>query len=177
MSGAIGGLAGTFSEIAAFPLTLGPVTFEDFEIPASLTAGGDQALAGHKYPGGLRTADTLGPDDHDIAWSGTFTDDAENRCQMLDALRRQGQAQTLSFSTFSYNVLIKSFIWTYERPWKIGYSITLWVIQDNNNPQTTGADTSFDDQINSDTSASASNAAMMTGTTYAPTAGAYGSSH
>ena len=73
-------------------LTLGGVAFQGFEIPDSLNFGGEQALAIHKFPGGSRTVDSMGPDDDDIRWSGRFRGtSAEQRATLLDYMRRQGQ--------------------------------------------------------------------------------------
>jgi hypothetical protein len=41
-------------------LTLGGVVFADFEIPDSISSGGEQMLTVHKLPGGNRIIDALG---------------------------------------------------------------------------------------------------------------------
>lgn len=118
-----------------FILTLGDVDFQEFEVPDEISAGGDQALSTHKYPGGLRTVDTTGPDDAPIEWSGTFLDqDAEIRCQQIDTMRRQGLPVVVAWSSYVYLVVVKSFKWKYQRFYQIGYSISLEVIQDQTQP-------------------------------------------
>ena len=121
--------------MADFVLTLGGVTFKDFEVPASISAGGQQALAIHKYADGKRTVDAFGPDDDDIVWSGVFLDGtAEARCQQLDTMRRQGQNVTLTWGGFNYLVVVRAFKFEYERFYQIHYSITLAVVQDQTQP-------------------------------------------
>ena len=73
-------------------LTLGGVIFQDFEIPASIKAGGEQKLDVKKFIGGSRIIDALGRDDADIEWSGRFRGStAEQRCQQLNGMRVAGQ--------------------------------------------------------------------------------------
>lgn len=118
-----------------FVLNLGGVDFQEFEVPQEISAGGKQALSTHKYPGGIRTVDTSGPDDDQLAWSGSFLDgDAEIRCQQIDTMRRQGLAIDLVWSTYAYSVVIASFTWKYKRFYQIDYSISLEVVQDQTQP-------------------------------------------
>lgn len=113
-----------------FALTLGGVAFKDFEIPDSIAAGGGQLLQIHKYAGGNRTIDAFGPDDKPITWAGMMLDsDAEARCQQLEAMRIAGQQVELSFSSFSYLVVIRQFDWDFEKFYRIRYAITLEVSQ------------------------------------------------
>jgi hypothetical protein len=123
-----------------FTLYLGGVGFASFEIPEEICAGGAQSLFKHKYPGGARTIDAMGPDDSDITWSGTFMDgSAQDRCKQIDIMRRQGQPIVMSFSGYSYLVMIASFEWRFKRTWHIPYTITLAVIQDQTQPGQTAA--------------------------------------
>lgn len=133
-----------------FVLSLGGVEFGEFEVPPSISAGGDQQLQTHKYAGGARTVDTFGADDGAISWSGTFFDtDAEARCQQLDTLRKQGAQVPLDWSSFSYLVVIKSFTFHFERFYQIKYEITLEVVDDLVQP-VTGIDPPVDDAIQDD---------------------------
>lgn len=141
-----------------FILTLGGVDFQDFEVPDSIKAGGKQALSVHKYPGGIRTVDTSGPDDNPIAWSGTFLDgNAELRCQQLDTMRRQGSVVPVTWSSYSYLVIVESFDWDFKRFYQIPYSISLTVAQDQTQPFS-GDDQDVEDQIQSDISDAVSDA-------------------
>jgi hypothetical protein len=118
-----------------FVLTLGSVQFKKFEIPRELGGGLTQSTFIHKYPGGARTVDTMGPDYDTLEWSGTFLDsDAESRCLDLKALAAAGSEITLTFSQFSYQVVIAKFTFKFRRYYQIDYSISLTVIADNSNP-------------------------------------------
>ncbi len=137
---------------ATYPAEYGGIEFEDFEVPEQITAGGEQAMFVHKYPGGLRTIDSMGPDDADLSWRGWFeTGTAEDRCQQLDAMRRQGLQVALTWSSYSYLVVVKKFEWDYKRFFHIGYSITLEVVQDETQPQVAGG-VDIDQQIDGDLS-------------------------
>lgn len=116
-------------------LFLGEVQFKEFEIPDSIRAGGAQSLFRHKYAGGLRTIDAMGPDDADIPWSGIFLDGtAQDRCKQLDIIRRQGKPVVLAWAGYQYLVVVASFEWDFKRTWHIPYSITLAVVQDQTQP-------------------------------------------
>ena len=54
-------------------LTVAGIPFTDFAPPDAMPGGGDQAMVGHKLPGGQRVIDILGPDEADVTWSGKFT--------------------------------------------------------------------------------------------------------
>jgi hypothetical protein len=121
--------------MADFVLNLGGVAFQDFEVPDDIRGGGDQAFEWHKYPGGTRTVDAMGPDDDDLRWSGYFEGpSALTRCQMLDTMRRQGEAVALTWSAYSYIVVIKRFRWKFMRYYHYSYEIDLFVVQDLSNP-------------------------------------------
>lgn len=113
------------------PLLLGPVAFQDFEVPECLAFGGQQRLAIHRLPGGVRVIDALGRDDRTLAWSGMFSGpDAADRARLLDALRVAGEALPLMWDAFCYTVVIASFVAEYRSPWWIPYHIGCAVVQD-----------------------------------------------
>lgn len=112
-------------------LTLGPITFTTYEIPAHINFGGMQALSVKQLVGGQRIVDAMGVVQDDITWSGIFFGTtALFRARFLDGLRSQGLALPLTWSQFSYSVVIKDFKASYERDYQIPYSITVSVIQD-----------------------------------------------
>lgn len=116
-------------------LTLGPVTFANFEIPERINFGGDQALAVKQLVGGQRIVDALGRVDDDISWSGIFFEStATFRSKFLDAMRINGSPLILTWGQFNYLVVIKSFKASFERTYQIRYSITVTVIQDLSKP-------------------------------------------
>ena len=85
----------------------------------------------HKYPGGVRTVDTMGPDDDVLRWGGWFEAIlAEARARQMDQLRRQGNPVLVSWSSYIYMGVIKSFKFRYNRFFHIHYDLEIEVIQD-----------------------------------------------
>ncbi|MDE2024865.1 MAG: hypothetical protein KGJ07_00050 [Patescibacteria group bacterium] len=116
-------------------LTLGPVTFATYEIPPKINFGGDQMLSVKKLVGGQRIIDAMGRDDDAISWSGLFFGStALARARFLDGMRVQGLPLLLTWSQFSYSIVIRSFKPSFERTYQIPYSITCEVIQDLTKP-------------------------------------------
>ena len=112
-------------------LQLGPVSFQDFELPGQIRFGGKQRLAVHVLPGGTRVIDALGRDDGDIGWSGTFSSaDAADRARAIDLMRVQGAVWTLAWDAFCYLVVIDGFDATYERVNWVPYRISCKVVRD-----------------------------------------------
>lgn len=120
-------------------LTLGGIAFQDFEVPESISTGGEQALVVHKLPGGARVVDAMGADHRDISWSGRFrSGNAEARARLLDGYRIGGQQFLLQWSTYRYQVIVKSFEAQYQQPFEIPYSVTCLVVSDESAPVLTG---------------------------------------
>ena len=116
-------------------LTLGSVIFQDFEIPDTIKAGGEQKLDVKKFIGGSRIIDALGRDDADIEWSGRFRGStAEQRCQQINAMRVAGTPVQLTWSTFNYQVIVSKFTFDYQSPLEIPYRLCLTVQVDNTIP-------------------------------------------
>jgi len=116
-------------------LTLGPITFANYEIPQKINFGGTQALAVKQLVGGMRVVDAMGRLDDDITWSGLFFGSTSTfRARYLDFLRVQGNPMPLTWSQFNYQVVIKDFKASFERNYQIPYTITVQVIQDLNKP-------------------------------------------
>ena len=112
-------------------LLLGPVVFQDFEIPERINFGGAQRMAVHQLPGGARVIDTLGRDDAEISFSGTFSGgNATLRARNMDELRALGIALPLTWDVFTYSVIIKDFQAAYTRPGWIPFRITCIVLRD-----------------------------------------------
>ncbi len=112
-------------------LFLGPIAFQDFEIPARIVFGGRQRLAIHQMPGGGRVIDAMGRDDSPLAWTGTFSgSDAAARALQIDLMRAQGVAWPLAWDVFSYLVVVSEFAASYERGNWIPYRIVCSVLAD-----------------------------------------------
>jgi hypothetical protein len=112
-------------------LQLGPISFQDFELPGQIRFGGEQRLAVHVLPGGARVVDAMGRDDADIGWSGAFSGaDAADRARAIDLMRAQGGVWTLAWDAFCYLVVIARFEASYEQVNWVPYRISCKVIQD-----------------------------------------------
>jgi hypothetical protein len=112
-------------------LLLGPVVFQEFEVPSGINFGGRQRLALHRLPGGARIIDALGRDDAQIAFSGIFSgSDATLRARSLDELRASGLTLPLTWDVFFYTVVISDFHADYRNNWWIPYRITCTVLRD-----------------------------------------------
>jgi hypothetical protein len=112
-------------------LLLGPIAFQDFEVPASINIGGAQRLAIHRLLGGTRVIDALGRDDSDISFSGTFSGpDATLRARLIDEMRVSGLPIPLTWDVFFYSVVIKKFEADYRSGWWIPYRMSCTVACD-----------------------------------------------
>lgn len=112
-------------------LLLGPIAFQDFEIPASINIGGVQRLAIHRLPGGTRVIDAMGRDDSDMSFSGTFSGpDATLRARAIDEMRVSGLSVPLTWDVFFYSVIIGKFEADYRSGWWIPYHMTCTVVCD-----------------------------------------------
>ena len=109
-------------------LVLGGIVFSNaaYMPPERMPFGGKQALKIHKLPGGSRVFDVLGPDEHDIKFSGLiFANDATATAQSLDALRASGEAVSLVFGGMFRFVIVEDFQADIRRfPQWVEYSVT-----------------------------------------------------
>lgn len=116
-------------------LTLGDVTFANFEVPTTINFGGEQSLSDKKLVGGRRAIDSMGRIDDDITWSGMFRGStATFRARYLDNIRAEGKAIELKWSQFNYKVVVKSFRFQFNRFYEIPYTVVVSVVQDLNKP-------------------------------------------
>jgi len=73
----------------------------------------------------------MGADDEPLSWSGWFLyTSALSRARFLDSVRREGLQCTLSWDALRYQVVVHDFHADYEKPFKIPYSISFEVIED-----------------------------------------------
>lgn len=130
---------------------LGDFVFGAYEVPREIPFGGTQRLAVHELVGGARVVDALGRSDDDLSWSGLFLGkDALDRARYLDSLRIEGKALRLTWSKFSYQVVIASLKCSFQRVYKLPYAITCKVVADYSQPVTTIAPLGFDAAIMDD---------------------------
>ena len=132
-------------------LTLGDFEFGRFEVPEKIGFGGDQALVAHKLVGGTRVIDAMGRDDAPLEWSGIFLGaNALVRARHIDQMRVAGLPLTLSWSEFSYTVVIQSFRADFQRFYEMPYHISCLVVADLTAPVTASGTESVDDALNED---------------------------
>jgi hypothetical protein len=137
--------------MALVQVTLGDFTFAGMEVPERIPFGGEQSLTVHKFIGGQRVIDAMGPDDMPLEWSGTFMGaTALDRARYLDTQRALGQPLLLTWDQLRFLVVIQHFEGNYEFPYRIPYRITCVVAQNQNMPVTTVAPASIDDQMDGD---------------------------
>lgn len=129
-------------------LTLGAITFANYEVPPSINFGGDQFLSVKKLVGGQRIIDAMGRNDDPITWTGRFRGSTGLfRARYLDNMRIQGAAIPLFYSQFNYTVVIRSFKADFQRFYEIPYQITVEVLQDNTQPFNTLIPVAYNDAI------------------------------
>ena len=127
------------------------VTFSYLEVPEQIPFGGSQALVVHQLVGGARVVDAMGADSMPLEWSGMFYGPtALDRARYVDLLRIQGLPIPLTWSELNYTVIVKTFQANYQRFYKIPYTISCLVVQDNTRPAPASAPQSFDDAIQAD---------------------------
>ena len=125
-----GAASGVLQALAGPGITVGGVALTDMEVPEKLTWGGGQQLVVHRLLGGQRVVDALGPDDRTLDWSGLMRGmSAVSRARQLDALRNSGAKQVLTWSDFTYTVVVQSFEADYTRQgYRVPYRISCLVI-------------------------------------------------
>lgn len=113
-------------------LILDGVIFNGWELPEKMPSpGGKHAHNVHKYPGGRRVFDLLGPDDADISWEGRFrSSDALIRIRALDEMRVTGRTVTLISEAYAGPVKVFDFAPEMERVNEVPYRITCTVVTD-----------------------------------------------
>lgn len=132
-------------------ITLGDFEFRSFEVPEKLPFGGEQLAATHQLIGGVRIIDTMGRSDAPIAWSGIFLGEgALTRARYLDSLRIAGKPLKLTWSQFSFTVIVQRFTAEFERFYQVPYNILCDVVADLASPVTTQDVADLDDQMASD---------------------------
>lgn len=138
-------------------LQLGDFVFSELEIPATMPFGGDQALSVHRLIGGTKVVDAMGASPREVSWSGLLLGaTASDRARYLDTLRVQGLPLDLTWSSFKYSVIVRSFAGEFRRAYEMAYTITCEVISDSTTPVTTLAASSADRAISQDAATAAS---------------------
>jgi hypothetical protein len=117
----------------ALALTLDDITFADFEIPERFgPLGGEQMVARHNFPGGIRTIQKFGgfPPEA-VSWSGYLTGaTAFDRQQQLDRKRASGATVTLRYGRYAWQGIVTRFHATPGHQFLVPYQITFDPIAD-----------------------------------------------
>lgn len=135
-------------------LVLGDFQFGAMEVPAEIPFGGSQRMNVHELVGGTRVVDAMGRSDRPLAWSGLLLgSSALDRARALDALRAGGQQQVLTWSAFSYLVVVREFQATFQRAYQIPYTISCEVVADQTSPLNSSGVLPVDQAISDDSTA------------------------
>ena len=111
-------------------LTIGPVAFVDAEHPDDITFGGTQSLAVHDYVGGSRQVQSMGARESSITWEGYLrSSTAQARAIALDQLRISGTQVPLTFTQWSYDVVVQEFRAKIMHEFLIRYTIAVVVVR------------------------------------------------
>ncbi len=132
-------------------LVLGDFQFAAQEIPENIPTGGEQRLSIKDLPGGVRVVDAMGAFERPLEWSGLFFGaTALERSRGLDALRKSGLVQNLTWSQYNYNVIVREFAADHRRQFEIPYRIVCEVVQDLTTPASSPGTPPIDDAIADD---------------------------
>ena len=118
------GLSAT-PNVSNTPVTIGGFNLTGFEAPQHLNVGGQQKLAVHDFPGGIRTIQSLGAfPPEEISWEGVFLgSNAWDRAYALDLLRVNGSSVDLLFGNWGYSGKIKHLEIIARHQWLCRYRI------------------------------------------------------
>lgn len=116
----------------ALALILDNITLQDFELPEKFgPLGGTQAVAAHKFPGGIITLQTFGAFPEPISWSGYLTGTtAFDRQQALDRKRASGALVTLRYGRYAWKGVVREFRAAPGHQFLVPYQITFEPMQD-----------------------------------------------
>lgn len=116
----------------AVVLQLGDFTFSEYEIPERITMVTAIRTVVRKMVGGARNVNMMGYDPAPLEWSGMLL--GENALDRARTLKQMALAQkmlTLTFSEYSYAVVISEFVEDFQREYEIYYRLRLEIVADN----------------------------------------------
>ena len=117
----------TQTNVSTPAFVLGSIVFSGTEVPEELNhLGGDQLVAVHEFPGGVRTLQSLGAfPPPDITWSGLlYGATAFSRSFAIDRLRVQGDTITLSYGGWAWSGVVRSYLATVVNEWLVRYTLS-----------------------------------------------------
>lgn len=108
----------------AIALTIGTVTFEQFEIPSRFPIAWKQSTAVNEFPGGTRTIYPLGSFPKPMKWQGWLTGaNAFSRMATLARLDATGLEVELAYGPWAWLGVVTDFEADVEHQFKISYTI------------------------------------------------------
>lgn len=145
------------------PLTLDRVVFRSDECPPEIGFGGAQITSELIAIGGGRTIQTLGPNPHDVKWSGAFWGpNVRPRVTLLHQYWSDGKERLLTYFAEAYYVVVTDFKPTYQKPFWCKYDITVKVLRDaSGNYAKASTPSSTDSQAQNLVNSAASGAASL----------------
>lgn len=137
-------------------------TFQDFEIPESISVGSRQGTSVHTLVGGKRIVDTLGPIPVSPGWAGEFIGaNALTRFLYLKTQCDQAVLFQLEWSQFAYTGVIAAIEADFMQETRVAYRLSFLVEVDLTTPVNPNVDPSIDDAIFGDQDAANSLAATV----------------
>jgi len=115
------------------PLTLGNVVFYSGETPSTLTLELEQRLAIHDYPGGARIVQAMGSFAKDFTWESRLRGTAaycDERSRTLAGYMRTGTPVAMTWRTWSYLVVVRSWSMGWKNAYRNDYKVTVVVLRD-----------------------------------------------
>ncbi|HQT63914.1 MAG: hypothetical protein B7Z75_03970 [Acidocella sp. 20-57-95] len=117
--------------MSSIKLILGPVAFQDFEVPSKIQMGGRQILSVHEFIGGGRAVDAMGAQDAEITFSGVFSGaNAYARALLLDTARVDGSVLPIGWDNYFFRVVIHDIQFDYQKSWWLPFKITCTIVPD-----------------------------------------------
>jgi hypothetical protein len=116
----------------AVVLQLGDFTFSEYEIPERITMVTAIRTVVRKMVGGARNVNMMGYDPAPLEWSGMLLgSNALDRARTLKQMALAQKMLTLTFSEYSYAVVISEFVEDFQREYEIYYRLRLEIVADN----------------------------------------------
>jgi hypothetical protein len=113
-------------------LQLGDFTFSEYEIPERITMVTAIRTVVRKMVGGARNVNMMGYDPAPLEWSGMLLgSNALDRARTLKQMALAQKMLTLTFSEYSYAVVISEFVEDFQREYEIYYRLRLEIVADN----------------------------------------------
>lgn len=109
-----------------YAMKLGTAGFTIDDLPEELPLVGEQIIAVRQFPGGSVHIQAFGAFDDEMNWQGDFMgDNAFQRAEAIDNLRKAGNVVLLQIGSIARYVLITKFTMQYRNDSYVSYDISL----------------------------------------------------